>query len=85
MANIKANAKSAERAKNARIKHKAEKSFLKNRIRDAKTTGSADKVSAAYKAFDSKVSKGLIKKSTANRLKSRLAIHVNKLNSPKTA
>ncbi|MDQ0513667.1 small subunit ribosomal protein S20 [Mycoplasmoides fastidiosum] len=82
MANIKSNAKSAERARAARTVHKAEKSYLRNRIKEAKATGNSDKVNLAFKALDSKASKGLIKKSTANRLKSRLAKHVNKMNSP---
>lgn len=83
MANIKANAKSAIKAQKLRQIHKSEKSFLRNRIKLAKTTGLAQDLNAAIKALDSKAAKGLIKKQTANRLKSRLTLHVNKINSPK--
>ncbi|WP_391591802.1 SSU ribosomal protein S20p [[Mycoplasma] cavipharyngis] len=82
MANIKSNAKSAEKARKARVINKAQKSYLRNRIKEAKATANNDKVNLAFKTIDSKASKGLIKKTTANRLKSRLAKHVNKLNSP---
>lgn len=83
MANIKSNAKSNLKAKKLRQKHKAEKSFLRNRIKTAKTTCNLADFNLAMKALDAKAAKGLIKKQTANRLKSRLAIHINKSNSAK--
>ena len=78
MANIKSNEKRHIQDQKKRVQNHSEKSKLKTLIKKALNTKKQEDLNEAYSCIDSALSKGVIKKNKANRLKSRLTIAFNK-------
>ncbi len=78
MANIKSNEKRHTQDQKKRVQNHSEKSKLKTLIKKALNTKKQEDLNEAYSCIDSALSKGIIKKNKANRLKSRLTIAFNK-------
>lgn len=71
---ITKSAKKALRAsKRKRVFNIARKEALKGAIKQVRSSKNADALSKAYQAIDKAVKRGLIKKNTASRKKSRLS------------
>lgn len=77
MANIQANVKRHEQDVKKHIQIHSQLSAMKTQIKKAQKTKSKKDLSLAYKIIDNCLSKGIIKKNKADRLKSRLALFVN--------
>ena len=60
-------------------RNRAAKTTYKNNIKRARTSGNAVDLNKSYKSIDSALSKGIITKNKANRLKSRTAKATNKV------
>jgi small subunit ribosomal protein S20 len=78
MANIRSAEKQMRQAEKAKTRNRAGKSSLKTSLKKARTSivgGDADKetIATTASAIDKAAKRGLIKKNTANRYKSRLA------------
>jgi small subunit ribosomal protein S20 len=78
MANIRSAEKQMRQAEKAKSRNRAGKSSLKTALKKARTSivgGDADKdtIATSASAIDKAAKRGLIKKNTANRYKSRLA------------
>ena len=86
MPNIKSAKKRVLVAEKKALQNKAAKSNLKTVLKKAEAaieTNAADKdaaVKLAVKKIDQACAKGILKKNTASRKKSKLALHVNKAN-----
>lgn len=69
--------KSAKKAlrssKRKRVVNIARKDALKNSLKEARSSKTAESLSKAYQAIDKAMKRGLIKKNTAARRKSRIA------------
>ncbi len=78
MANIKSNDKSHNQDEKARVLNHAQKSKMKTLIKKAIETKKVEDLNNAYSCIDSSLSKGIITKNKADRLKSRLTIQFNK-------
>ncbi len=81
MANIKSNLKSIKKNKKRQNRNKIVKTTYKNNIKKTRKTGKQEDLSSTYKSIDKALSKGVITKNKANRLKSRTAKHTNKIKS----
>ena len=78
MANIRSAEKQMRQAEKAKARNRAGKSSLKTSLKKARTAivgGDADKetIASSASAIDKAAKRGLIKKNTANRYKSRIA------------
>ena len=78
MANIRSAEKQMRQAEKAKARNRAGKSSLKTALKKARTSivgGDADKetIATSASAIDKAAKRGLIKKNTANRYKSRIA------------
>jgi len=78
MANIRSAEKQRRQAEKANTRNRAGKSHLKTALKKARTTvaeGNADAkvLSTGFSEIDKAAKKGIIKRNTANRYKSRLA------------
>ena len=78
MANIRSAEKQMRQAEKAKSRNRAGKSSLKTSLKKARTSivgGDADKetIATSASAIDKAAKRGLIKKNTANRYKSRIA------------
>ena len=86
MPNIKSAKKRVKVIQTKTLRNKAAKSNLKTVLKKAEAaieTNAADKdaaVKLAVKKIDQACAKGILKKNTASRKKSKLALHVNKAN-----
>lgn len=78
MANIKSNEKSHRQDEKARLLNHSFESKMKTLIKKAAASKKQEDVNEAYSCIDSALSKGIIKKNKADRLKSRLSKKVNK-------
>jgi small subunit ribosomal protein S20 len=78
MANIKSNIKSIRKTKRRTLQNKFVLTNLKTVVKGVRTSNDATKLPHAYHKIDSAAAKGKIHKNKANRLKSRLALSVNK-------
>lgn len=77
MANIKSNEKSHKQDQKARLLNHSFESKMKTLIKKAVSSKKTEDVNEAYSCIDSAITKGIIKKNKADRLKSRLAKKVN--------
>lgn len=77
MANIQANIKRHDQDIKKHIQIHSQISAMKSQVKKTQKTKSKKDLSIAYKMIDSALSKGIIKKNKADRLKSRLALFVN--------
>lgn len=77
MANIQANIKRLDQDIKRHVLVHSQISAMKTQVKKAQKTKSKKDLSLAYKIIDSALSKGIIKKNKANRLKSRLSLFVN--------
>jgi small subunit ribosomal protein S20 len=84
MANIKANIKSIRRTQRQQKINSHYISTLRTKAKKVKTTNEPKHLHDSYKTIDSLCAKGKIHKNKANRIKSRLALTINK-NSTKKA
>lgn len=73
MANIKSNEKSLRQNNKIRLKHRGEKTQLKNQIKKTKETKTVDDLSKTYSLADKLARKGTISKNKARRIKSKNA------------
>lgn len=78
MANIRSAEKQRRQAEKAKVRNRGGKSRLKSALKKARTAVAAGSteagvLSAGYSEIDKAVRRGIIKKNTANRYKSRLA------------
>lgn len=78
MANIQSNIKRNSQSKERNLLIHSQLSTMKTYIKKAQKSKESADVSKANSYIDSCLSKGLIKKNKANRLKSRLSLFVNK-------
>lgn len=78
MANIQSNIKRNNQSKNRNLIVHAQLSAMKTYIKKAQKSCDSKDISKAYSVIDSNLSKGVIKKNKADRLKSRLSIYVSK-------
>lgn len=78
MANIQSNIKRHNQSKQRNVLVHSQNSKMKTLVKKAKNNKDKNSLSIAYATIDSNLSKGIITKNKANRLKSRLAIFVNK-------
>ncbi len=72
MANIKSNEKNYKRDAKRKTQRHSQKSNLKTQVKKTRTNKKEEDLNVSYKKIDSAVSKGIIKKNKANRMKSRL-------------
>ena len=85
MANIKSQMKRIKTNEKARLRNKVQKSSLRTAIKKFETEIAEGNKEAAkllpnmYKKIDSAVSKGILHKNKANRLKSKYAKNINEL------
>ena len=79
MANIKSNTKTIRKTAKRQKRNRAAKTTYKKNIKRARTSGNAVDLNKSYKSIDSALSKGIITKNKANRLKSRTAKATNKV------
>lgn len=79
MANIKANVKTIRKSKKRYTAHKAIKSSFKSQNKKTRALGKKEDLAKLYKELDSAVSKKIITKNKANRIKAKAAKQVNKL------
>ena len=77
MANIQANIKRHNQDVKKHVQIHSQLSAMKTQIKKTQKTKSKKDLALAYKIIDSSLSKGIIKKNKADRLKSRLALFVN--------
>lgn len=77
MANIQANIKRHNQDVKKHVQIHSQLSAMKTQIKKTQKTKSKKDLTLAYKIIDSSLSKGIIKKNKADRLKSRLALFVN--------
>jgi small subunit ribosomal protein S20 len=75
MANIRSAEKQRRQAEKANARNRAGKSRLRSALKKARTTADegASDLSTGFHEIDKAAKKGIIKKNTANRYKSRLA------------
>jgi len=75
MANIRSAEKQRRQAEKANARNRAGKSRLRSALKKARTTAAegATDLSTGFQEIDKAAKKGIIKKNTANRYKSRLA------------
>lgn len=78
MANIKANVKTIRKSKKRYTAHKAIKSSFKSQNKKTRALGKKEDLARLYKELDSAVSKKIITKNKANRIKAKAAKQVNK-------
>ncbi len=83
MANIKTNIKSIRKTAKRQKRNQSVKTTYKNNIKHARNSGKLTDLNKSYKSIDSALAKGIITKNKANRLKSRAAKAVNKINKSK--
>lgn len=76
MANIKANEKRHIQDEKRNLLNHMQMSALKTQIKKAQSTKKQEDLNKAYKMIDSALSKGIITKNKANRMKSRLSLYV---------
>lgn len=73
MANIKSNEKSLRQNNKIRLKHRGEKTQLKNQIKKTKETKNLEDLNKTYSLADKLARKGTISKNKARRIKSKNA------------
>lgn len=76
MANIKSNEKRLHQDKKKKLLNHSQKSELRTQIKKARLTQTKEDLSKSYKLIDKSVTKKIITKNKANRLKSRLTIGI---------
>lgn len=76
MANIKGNEKRHIQDEKRNLLNHMQMSALKTQIKKAQSTKKQEDLSKAYKMIDSALSKGIITKNKANRMKSRLSLYI---------
>lgn len=76
MANIKGNEKRHIQDEKRNLLNHMQMSALKTQIKKAQSTKKQEELDKAYKMIDSALSKGIITKNKANRMKSRLSLYV---------
>lgn len=77
MANIKSNEKRYNQNKKKNLLNHSQKSTLRTQIKKTKITKAPEDLSKSYKLIDSAVTKKIISRNKANRLKSRLTNNIN--------
>lgn len=77
MANIKSNEKSLRQNNKIRLKHRGEKTQLKNQIKKTKENKTVDNLNMTYSLADKLARKGTISKNKARRIKSKNANALN--------
>ncbi|MDR2557417.1 MAG: 30S ribosomal protein S20 [Mycoplasmataceae bacterium] len=82
MANIKSNIKNIRKIKRQTLRNKFVLTNLKTVTKNVRSSKDAASLPYAYKKIDSAFAKGKIHKNKANRLKSRLALAINKAKNP---
>jgi small subunit ribosomal protein S20 len=83
MANIKSNIKTIRKTKKRNLANQVVKTKYKNLIKNARKSNDKVNLSKIYKQIDSAVNKKVITKNKANRIKSRIACYLNKMNNEK--
>lgn len=77
MANIKSNEKSLRQDKKKNLLNHSQMSELRTQIKKTRLTQTKEDLSKSYKLIDKSVTKKIIKKNKADRLKSRLTIAIS--------
>lgn len=78
MANIQSNIKRGNQDKKRNLLNHMQMSALKTQIKKTKASKKPEDLNESYKKIDSSLSKGIITKNKANRLKARLSASVAK-------
>ncbi len=78
MANIKSNIKSIRKEKKTRVANHSKISTLRTKVKTANTKMNVESVNEVNSYADNLVTKGIIHKNKAARIKSRTALRMNK-------